>query len=179
MFGLVCANLKELSKEEKVRYNAIYCGICRQIREHCSSSARLGLSYDMAFLALLLMSLYEPEEISGKRACKLHPFRPRPWVEQEAMFHSKGATGGEGSIDGRHGASGLGWAGLRLPSAQHQARDRCLRQKVGPRVAGSLAHSAPARCLQPAGLCPSTWTHWRIQPQRGAFSRPACDPKPE
>ena len=26
------------------------------------------------------------------------------------MFHAKGATGGEESIDGRHGASGLGWA---------------------------------------------------------------------
>ena len=51
MFGLVSANIKELSKEEKVRYNSIYCGICRQIREQCSSAARLGLSFDMAFLA--------------------------------------------------------------------------------------------------------------------------------
>ena len=83
MFGLVSANLQELSKAEKARYNAVYCGICRQIREQCSSAARIGLSYDMAFLALLLMSLYEPEEETGNRACGLHPIKPRAWVDNE------------------------------------------------------------------------------------------------
>ena len=81
MFGLVSANLRELTKEEKLRYNAVYCGICRQIRQQSSATARLGLSYDMAFLALLLMSLYEPEETTGSRACGLHPIRPRSWVD--------------------------------------------------------------------------------------------------
>ena len=83
MFGLVGANIKELNKEEKCRYNAIYCGICRGIRDECSQVARLGLSFDMAFLAMLLMSLYEPEEISGKRACALHPIKPKPWVDNK------------------------------------------------------------------------------------------------
>ena len=83
MFGLVSANLQELTKAEKARYNGVYCGICRQIREQCSSAARLGLSYDMAFLALLLSSLYEPEERSGSRACGLHPIKPRHWVDNE------------------------------------------------------------------------------------------------
>ena len=81
MFGLVSANIAELSREEKIRYNAIYCGICRQIREQCSQTARLGLSFDMAFLGMLLMSLYEPEEETGSRACGLHPIKPRPWVD--------------------------------------------------------------------------------------------------
>ena len=83
MFGFVAANMKELSREEKDRYNAVYCGICRGIREECSAMARWGLSYDMAFLALLLMSLYEPEEKSGTRACGLHPIKPRGWVDNE------------------------------------------------------------------------------------------------
>ena len=81
MFGYVTANQKDLDKAQKQRYNAVYCGICRQIRERSSQAARLSLSYDMAFLALLLMSLYEPEEISGNRACSLHPIKPRPWVD--------------------------------------------------------------------------------------------------
>ncbi len=83
MFGFVTACYSELSQQEKDRYTAVYCGICRRIRSRCSQSARLGLSYDMAFLALLLMSLYEPEERSGSRACGLHPIKPRPWVENE------------------------------------------------------------------------------------------------
>ena len=83
MFGFISANVAELSREEKTRYNAIYCGICRQIREQCSQTARLGLSFDMAFLGMLLMSLYEPEEETGSRACGLHPIKPRPWVDNE------------------------------------------------------------------------------------------------
>lgn len=81
MFGYVTANAKDLDKSQKQRYGAVYCGICRQIRERSSQTARLSLSYDMAFLALLLMSLYEPEETAGKRACGLHPIKPRPWVD--------------------------------------------------------------------------------------------------
>ncbi len=81
MFGFVMADMKELSKEQKLRYNGVYCGICRRIRTQSSNAARMGLSFDMAFLAMLHMSLYEPEEACGKRACKLHPIRPRPWVD--------------------------------------------------------------------------------------------------
>jgi hypothetical protein len=39
----------------------------------------------MAFLALLLMSLYEPEEISGKNACLVHPVSRRAWVSGEVI----------------------------------------------------------------------------------------------
>ena len=81
MFGYVTASVKELTPEQKVRYNAVYCGICRRIRIQSSQIARLGLSYDMAFLALMLMSLYEPEEDTGNRACALHPLKPKPWID--------------------------------------------------------------------------------------------------
>ena len=81
MFGYVTASLSELTEAEKTRYNAVYCGICRRIRIQSSRLARLGVSYDMAFLALLLMSLYEPEEEAGERACALHPLKPKPWVD--------------------------------------------------------------------------------------------------
>ena len=81
MFGYVNANWKELTKEQQHRYQAAYCGICRRIREQSGNLSRLTLSYDMAFLGLLLMSLYEPEEVSGENACALHPIRKRPWVD--------------------------------------------------------------------------------------------------
>lgn len=75
MFGYVMADGKELTKEQKNRYSAVYCGICRSIREFAGNVARISLSYDMAFLAMLLMSLYEPQEQGGKHACLLHPMR--------------------------------------------------------------------------------------------------------
>ncbi len=88
MFGFVTASGKELNKQQQTRYNAVYCGICRQIRIRASQSARLALSYDMAFLALLLMSLYEPEETAGNRACHLHPIHPKPWVDNEYIQYA-------------------------------------------------------------------------------------------
>lgn len=88
MFGFVTANGSELTKEQKERYSGVYCGICRQIRSRCSQIARLGLRYDMAFLALLHMSLYEPREQWADRACLLHPVKPRPWVDNEYIRYA-------------------------------------------------------------------------------------------
>ena len=81
MFGYVTASMKELDKDMQRRYGAVYCGICRRIRVQSGNVSRLGLSYDMAFLALLLMSLYEPEETAGEKACLMHPLKKRPWVD--------------------------------------------------------------------------------------------------
>ena len=81
MFGYVTASFKELTKEQQLRYNSIYCGICRGIRSQSGNLARLGLSYDIAFLSALLMSLYEPEETSGKSACLPHPITKKHWVD--------------------------------------------------------------------------------------------------
>ena len=81
VFGYVNANWKELSQAQQERYGSVYCGICRSIRRNVSTSARITLSYDMAFLALLHMSLYEPEENAGKNRCMLHWVRSKPWVE--------------------------------------------------------------------------------------------------
>lgn len=87
MFGFVMADRKELTPEEDSRYQQIYCGICRQMRLRHGSLARLGLSFDLAFLALVLSSLYEPEETAGKKACGLHPIKPRPWVDSEVIAY--------------------------------------------------------------------------------------------
>ena len=88
MFGYVTGNWNELDQQQKDRYQAVYCGICRDIRVQSSNLARLGLSYDMAFLALLLMSLYEPEEEHGPNACMLHPVKRRPWADNTYIRYS-------------------------------------------------------------------------------------------
>ncbi len=86
MFGYVMAKVGELDKAQRKRYGAVYCGICRSIRDGAGQPARLGLQYDMAFLALLLMSLYEPEETGGDHACMLHPMRA--WTDNEYIRYA-------------------------------------------------------------------------------------------
>ncbi len=88
MFGLVNASLEELSEEQRNRYQAVYCGICRAIRDTDGQLCRLGLSYDMAFLALLHMSLYEPEEQNGQGRCIAHPAKRRPWTDNEYIRYA-------------------------------------------------------------------------------------------
>ena len=88
MFGFVAASLEELSEEQKNRYQAVYCGICRAIRSLDGQLCRMALSYDMAFLALLLMSLYEPEETTGQGRCIAHPGKCRPWTDNEYIRYA-------------------------------------------------------------------------------------------
>ena len=88
MFGFVTASLEELSEEQKNRYQSVYCGICRSIRDADGQLCRLGLRYDMAFLALLLMSLYEPDEDNGQGRCIAHPAKARPWTDNEYIRYA-------------------------------------------------------------------------------------------
>ena len=88
MFGYVTASFKELDKARLGRYNGVYCGICRRIRAQSGNMARLGLSYDMAFLALLLMSLYEPEETLRRDACLPHPVKRREWTDNPCIRYA-------------------------------------------------------------------------------------------
>ena len=83
MFGYVNISRKELEDSRQKRFNSVYCGVCRRIREQSGQLSRLGLRNDIAFLSTLLMSLYEPEETSGRNACHLHPITKRPWVDNE------------------------------------------------------------------------------------------------
>ena len=48
MFGYVMADVDALSKSSKARYGSVYCGICRQIRERSSNTARVALKLEKA-----------------------------------------------------------------------------------------------------------------------------------
>ena len=162
MFGFVTANVSELTAEQKKRYNGVYCGICRQIRQRSSNLARLGLSYDMAFLALLLMSLYEPEEQQGSRACTLHPIKPRPWVDNEYIRYAADMNVAlsyykcldDWQDDGRQTAR---WMANRLEKhmpdliqqypRQCQAIARCIARLTELETQGCANADEPANCF--------------------------------
>ena len=162
MFGYVTASLKELDKEAEKRYGAVYCGICRRIRIQSGNVARLGLSYDMAFLAILLMSLYEPEEVSGDKACALHPIRKRPWIDNKFVQYAADMNVVLGYYnclddwedDGKYSAKLLaGQFGKHLPEIearyprQCRAVEECIRQLSALEKAGCANPDEPASCF--------------------------------
>lgn len=80
MFGFVQANLGDLSDEEKKRYRAAYCGLCHSLGRRHGFISRIGLSYDLTFLTLLLSSLYEPVEQCGECRCLVHPCKKHGYM---------------------------------------------------------------------------------------------------
>jgi len=162
MFGYVTANIKDLTKEQRLRYNAVYCGICRRIRANASQTARLGLSYDMAFLALLLMSLYEPEELSGDRACMIHPLQKRSWVDNEYIRYGADMNvalayykaGDDIADDGKLSARVMaGVFGKSLPGIREKyprqcaAMEDCIRELTALEQANCDNPDLPAGCF--------------------------------
>ena len=68
-----------LSEEEKGRFSAIYCGLCRTLDERYGLNARFILNYDFAFLAMLLSSPIAPQSLH--RSCIAHPIKGRDYYE--------------------------------------------------------------------------------------------------
>ncbi len=92
MFGYVVAPLEALDEQDQLRYREAYCGLCRRLGRLHGASARFSLTYDMTFLALLLHSLYEPEEASGSGRCLPHPIRERAWSSSSATDYAADMT---------------------------------------------------------------------------------------
>ncbi len=80
MFGYVNIYKDELKIKDYNVFNAYYCGLCREIGAHGSHIARLGLSYDMTFLCILLSAVDGEPYKFGKGRCLVHPFHKRAYV---------------------------------------------------------------------------------------------------
>ena len=83
MFGYIVAGSDNLSEEDKQRYKAVYCGLCRALKERHGQFGRMTLTYDMTFLILVLNSLYEPEMSNGEERCVVHPCKTHCWLSNE------------------------------------------------------------------------------------------------
>lgn len=88
MFGYITVNKKELKIKEWERYHAYYCGLCHSLKEVAGAKARMTVSYDMTFLAMLLDDLYDCEKKEGKRRCPVHPAKQQEYVMSEASLYA-------------------------------------------------------------------------------------------
>ncbi|MFR1640283.1 MAG: DUF5685 family protein [Eggerthellaceae bacterium] len=86
--------LEGLDEAERERYHRAYCGLCRAIGERCGQHCRLALTYDLVFLALLLGSLYEPEEREGEGRCAPHPVKAHGFVRSACIDYASRRDGG-------------------------------------------------------------------------------------
>lgn len=84
MFGYVRPSLPRLDEEDKQRFGAVYCGLCRTLGRRYGAAARFILNYDFTFLAVLLSDPAAPEP--EHRPCIAHPLAGRDYFPgNEAM----------------------------------------------------------------------------------------------
>lgn len=88
MFGYVAINPEALGEEERQRYQALYCGLCRKLGEMHGGAGRMTLTFDMVFLSMLLSSLYREEEESGLQRCPRHPLSEKPYALAPAASYA-------------------------------------------------------------------------------------------
>ena len=87
MFGYVTVYEKLVSEADFAVFKEYYCGLCKAMGRNCSQLTRLGLSYDITFLALVLSSLDGAEPEREYRSCIAHPFKRRDYVVNDAAIN--------------------------------------------------------------------------------------------
>ncbi len=80
MFGYIICDKAKISDEEMARYKTVYCGLCRSLKKEFGQFERNTLNFDMTFLALFLMALYEPEDAAADFRCAFHILEKRQCV---------------------------------------------------------------------------------------------------
>lgn len=88
MFGYITPEKPELKIKEFDIYRAYYCGVCKSIGKRHGQIKRMTLTYDAAFLALLLGSVLNIKTGLTKERCIVHPLKKSFVTRNEIIDYS-------------------------------------------------------------------------------------------
>ncbi|MBQ7879620.1 MAG: hypothetical protein IJ317_03120 [Clostridia bacterium] len=91
MFGYVRTDTPYLYIKDETLYKAMYCGVCKGIAEVCGHRARMGLSYDVTFLSVILHNIAGIDVTIEKSHCLTHCIRSRKMANVDEMTRMLGA----------------------------------------------------------------------------------------
>lgn len=93
MFGYVKIDKPECRIREYEYYRGVYCGLCRALGRCGGVCARLTLTYDFTFLALVRMALAGEKPRFGKKRCIAHPIvRHTEAAQNDSLAHCARAS---------------------------------------------------------------------------------------
>ncbi len=95
MFGYVRPDTPYLYIKDQTLYQALYCGVCKGIGQACGLAARMGLTYDAAFLSALLHNLLGLDVKVEKQHCLTHCIRVKQMAEVDELTRTLGALNTE------------------------------------------------------------------------------------
>lgn len=82
MFGYIRACKPEMRIKEFEMYKTVYCSLCKELGKSYGPFARLTLSYDFTFLALLNMSLKKDFCGTERKLCKCNPLKKCTYLKE-------------------------------------------------------------------------------------------------
>ncbi len=85
MFGYVRADTPYLYIKDETLYRAMYCGVCKGIGQVCGHAARMGLSYDVTFLSVLMHNILGEDVQIEKQHCMTHCIKARQMAEVDEL----------------------------------------------------------------------------------------------
>ena len=88
MLGYVKIDKGELKVREYEVYCGYYCGICKSIGHRYGQLPRMALSYDAAFLAILLASLSDAPDTPAQEHCVVHPIKKKTLIYNSAADYA-------------------------------------------------------------------------------------------
>ncbi len=91
MFGYVRTDTPYLYIKDDILYRAMYCGVCKGIAQVCGQAARMGLSYDVTFLSVILHNIKGVDVKIEKQHCATHCIRSRKMAEVDELTRQLGA----------------------------------------------------------------------------------------
>lgn len=91
MFGYVRYDLPNLFIKDFMLYKAMYCGLCKGIGASCGQMARIGLTYDVTFLSVLLHNMTGADIKVERQNCFEHTIKKRPIAVVDDLTRELGA----------------------------------------------------------------------------------------
>ncbi len=95
MFGYVRADTPYLYMKDDALYKAMYCGVCKGISAVCGQRARMGLSYDVTFLSVILHNIAGIDVTIKKGRCLTHWIVPKKMAQVDELTKQLGALNTE------------------------------------------------------------------------------------
>lgn len=92
MFGYVNIFKDELKIKDYNIWRGYYCGLCKRLGKDYNQLTRLGLNYDMTFLALILGSVINENPEIKRECCIIHPVNKRYVAKSEKAIAYAGAV---------------------------------------------------------------------------------------
>lgn len=85
MFGYVKPDTPYLYIKDDTLYKSLYCAVCKSIGKSCGQRARLGLTYDIAFMSALIHNVTGTDVKIEKKRCIAHPLISRPIANRDEI----------------------------------------------------------------------------------------------